>query len=286
MSPFHEGDACDAVLRCIEARDGGRRSDLRFPDRDGHRDPVELTCRLNGKFYAIEHTGIEPFFGQIALGNHAASFFKPIEERLARTLPPPDVFELYVPVEATCGLKRRTIGSIQAAIIRWVEQEALSLPVSRTGRLMGPLQKRSVPGVPFPLSLFRHRRLIEATPPIVVLHVVGGDQEKLRRERIEAGYRKKMGKLAAWRRDAGARTILVFEDNDIQLTNPGLVAEAVLDIVARSDDRPDEIYLVTSCVEPWWVSPALVENVSLFEAGDYQRAWEIPSAELTPLTSR
>jgi hypothetical protein len=286
MSQFHEGKACDAVLRYIEARDGGQRSKLSFPDREGHSYPVELTCWLSGKLYALEHTGIEPFSEQIALGEHSATFFKPITERLTRMLPPPDTFELYVPVDATRGLKARLIASIQEAIACWVEAEAPSLPVSPVGRLMGPLQKLSVPGVPFPLSLYRHTRQIEATPPILVFHVVTGDCERLRRERIEAGYRKKMSKLGAWKREAGARTILVFEDNDIQLTNPALVTEAVLDIVAHSEGRPDEIYLVTSCAEPWWVSPVLVGDVSLFEAGDYKWAWEIASAELLSLTGR
>ncbi len=70
------------------------------------------------------------------------------------------------------------------------------------------------------------------------------------------------------------------------LTNPSVDTEAVLDIVATATERPDEIHLVTSCVEPWWVSPLLVDNRSLFEVGDYKWAWEIDPKTLVSLTGR
>jgi hypothetical protein len=55
------------------------------------------------------------------------------------------------------------------------------------------------------------------------------------------------------------------------------VTKAVLDIVTRTASRLDEIHLVTSCVEPCWVSSILVDSASPFEVLDYEWAWEIDS---------
>jgi hypothetical protein len=262
-NPFNEGKACDAVIRYLETHNGGKRQDVRLPDKDGHLDPVELTCLLNGRLFAFEHTGIEPFEGQIQLGEHAAAFFKPIIDKLSNILPHTELYELYVPVDATRGLGSRDISGIQDKIIEWICAVAPMLPFNRTGRLVSPQKNVSVPGIPFPLSLYRHARLTPPGVPIITFHVVSSARkEEARRDRIETGYNKKMKKLSAWKRDSNARTVLIFEDNDIQLTNPSVVTEAVLDIVARATERPDEIHLVTSCVEPWWVSPVLVDSTS------------------------
>src|SRR5260370_39198761 len=114
------------------------------------------------------------------------------------------------------------------------------------------------------MLLYRTARLSPLGDPLIIYHGVSGDREKAGRDRIEQGYNKKMGKLAAWKRNSNARTVLIFEDNDVQLTNPQVVTEAVLDIVGRAPQRPDEIHLVTSCVGSWWVSPGLVDSTSLF----------------------
>jgi len=283
---FHEGKACDAVLRFIEAREGTTREAVRCPDREGHSDPVELTCLLNGSLFAFEHTGIEPFSRQIELGKHAAAFFQPIEEALAAILPHTELFHLHVPVDATRGLKPRNIPTIRQNIVAWVQAVAPTLPLNTRARLTSPQRNVSVTGVPFPMSLYRSARLIPPGDPLIIYHGVSGDREKARRDRIEEGYNKKIGKLGAWKRNSNARTILIFEDNDIQLTNPSVDTEAVLDIVATATERPDEIHLVTSCVEPWWVSPLLVDNRSLFEVGDYKWAWEIDPKTLVSLTGR
>ena len=285
-SAFHEGKACDAVLRFIEKRETAMRQGLRCPDREGHDDPVELACQLNDTLFAFEHTGIEPFSGQIELGNHARSFFKPIEDELAAILPHTELFHLHVPVDATRGLKPRDIPKMRLAIVTWVQAVAPTLPLNTTGRLKSTEKNVSVPGVPFRMSLYRSNRLIPPGIPLIIYHGVSGDREKARRDRIEQGYNKKIGKLAAWKRNANARTVLIFEDNDIQLTNPQVVADAVLDIVARAAHRPDEIHLVTSCIDPWWVSPVLVDNTSLFEVGDYKWAWQIDPNTLSSLTGR
>ena len=69
---FHEGNACDAVVRYLERREGAARANLRFPERERHPAPVELLCAIGGHLFALEHTGIEPFAGYMQLQREAA----------------------------------------------------------------------------------------------------------------------------------------------------------------------------------------------------------------------
>jgi hypothetical protein len=55
-----------------------------------------------------------------------------------------------------------------------------------------------------------------------------------------------------WKRVAGARTILLLENPDIQLTNPERVADSFLSITRDRLDRPDETYLIATCTGGTW----------------------------------
>ncbi|MFZ1961406.1 MAG: hypothetical protein WAU63_09185 [Methylovirgula sp.] len=72
---FNEGKACDAVIHVLEAREGEMRQDVRFPERERHTAPIELTCRIGGQLFALEHTGIEPFAGHMQMEAEAERLF-------------------------------------------------------------------------------------------------------------------------------------------------------------------------------------------------------------------
>ncbi len=56
------------------------------------------------------------------------------------------------------------------------------------------------------------------------------------------------------KRDHGTRTVLVLEENDIQLTNHLVVADALLEVEKTMADCPDEVYLVSTAIKnPWWI---------------------------------
>jgi hypothetical protein len=106
-------------------------------------------------------------------------------------------------------------------------------------------------------------------------------------DRLREPVEKKFPKLAAWKRDHKARTILVLEDNDIQLTNQAIVTETVLPLALERLDRPDQIYVVASCMDRWRVWPVLIDGTSYFDfaqVGDAQD-WAIDPAELSALTN-
>jgi hypothetical protein len=87
----------------------------------------------------------------------------------------------------------------------------------------------------------------------------------LRKEPIQYSIEKKFPKLAGWKRDHKAKTVLVLEQNDIQLTAPDLVADAHVPLANARDDRPDETYLVITCMTPWFAWPILVGDKSYLE---------------------
>jgi hypothetical protein len=59
-------------------------------------------------------------------------------------------------------------------------------------------------------------------------------------DRLREPVEKKFPKLAAWKRDHKARTILVLKDNDMQLTNQAIVTETFLPLALERLDRPDQ----------------------------------------------
>jgi hypothetical protein len=284
---FNEGKACDAVLRRLEAREGAPRTNLRSPERERHPVPVELACEINGRLFAIEHTGIEPFAGHMQLEAEAGVHFRPIEAMVAGRLPPNEHFELHMPVKATHDLKGAALRRVHEIIAAWIVATAPTLQIARLGRYVTPIRWVTLPGVPFPVTL--HRTTTEGFPPHFSLrHMVEANHEAERIDRMREACQRKFPKLARWKRDYGARTVLVLEENDIQLTNQQVVADALLEVERTMLDRPDEVYLVSTAVEaPWWSFALRVVQRDYY---DFSRAREcveeIDPATLIDLTGR
>jgi hypothetical protein len=96
-------------------------------------------------------------------------------------------------------------------------------------------------------------------------------------------------KLDGWKRKNGARTVLILEVTDIQLTNQGTVADAYIPLVVARKDAPDETYVVFSCMTPWHAWPILIDGKTYFDLAKAHTAdvgWQIDQASLAPLTKR
>jgi hypothetical protein len=59
-------------------------------------------------------------------------------------------------------------------------------------------------------------------------------------------------------------------------------------IANARQDRPDETYLIDSCLDPWHVWPILIDNKTYFDLAKEPRQtfWEVNQRALTPLTKR
>jgi hypothetical protein len=287
MLTFNEGKVCDAIVRHLEAREGAIRAEVQSPEAACDDNPVELTWKLGSQLFALEHTGIEPFDDHMRLAAEAQRHFEPIREALKDVLPE-EIIELHVPAKAMLGQKKAEVVLIQAAITAWARQAAPMLRTRSYADYVGDVSWTTVAGVPFEIRLFRFENLTQQKGWVQIVHSVVGDREQQRRDRLRRTCDKKFPKLAAWRQKRGARTILALEENDIQLTNYSIVADAYLPLALSRIDRPDETYLISSCVEPWNVWPILIGDQTLYDLAidDYVQRWEVDPTTLTTVTMR
>jgi hypothetical protein len=173
---------------------------------------------------------------------------------------------------------------VQKALATWVEENAPELPVSPYARYKTPLDKVQPPGVPFPVSLYRFESM-GFPPRLQITHRVS-DVDDQRETRIRAACVKKYPKLAAWK-EAGARSILILEDNDIQLTNPQVVYDALAKIEPEFPSRPDEIYLVGSWAKEWFIHALRIDDRTYYELSEAGECMsEVDPSTLLDLTGR
>jgi hypothetical protein len=284
---FNEGMACEAIVRRLEERANGCRTGLRWPEQEGHPFPIELVFSIIGQLYALEHTGIEPFKGHVQMEAEAERHFAPITRALKDTLGADAVFELVIPANIFRGRKMPEIRLLQQALIAGVKSAAPTLPRRRYADYKGTGGSLTMEGVPFPVLLYRFEPALMPGHHFQIKHMVSnGDQARV--DRMRQAVEDKFLKLAAWKNQHGARTI-ILEDNDIQLTNQVLVTDAFVRLAMARADRPDETYLVASCMDPWHAWPILIDGTIYFELAERDRAnvgWQIDQRRLTSLTNR
>jgi hypothetical protein len=294
---YNEGKAIDAVLRRIEERDkSGRHNHGHSPDDMSHPDPkrrVDYVCTVGERLYAFEHTGIEPFGNQIEMEVRNRALFEPVIKRFNNTRSDNEFWELYHPVEASVGLRGREVNRVSTALINWIETDAARFPSTRYGnRLANPFLGETVPGVPFPVSLHRWS-FDDIFPPgqsplcnrFMIRPYVGDDVEGARLVRLQKACEDKFPKLASWKRNSGAHTVLVLEENDMSLTNHQRVADSLFLAVEKLPKMPDEIFLVsTFLLDKWWVTCLHREGKTYYDDGE--RFHEVDPTTLKRLTKR
>jgi hypothetical protein len=167
-------------------------------------------------------------------------------------------------------------------------RELGALPVvPRYGRRADSLSWEEAAGIPFRFSL---RRTISQAKSSALngrfffSAIAPANLEQQRAARLQTACERKSPKLAKWKQDSGARTVLVLEEDDLWLTNHFRVADALVPAEATTPDAPDEVFMVsTDLDQTWWVvclrGPGLV-------AGDPMPHGEFDPKELTKLTSR
>lgn len=287
--PSFEGAACDAVLRFIERRDGAQRISVHpHPCAPGHTKPIELTCEIGGRRYALEHTAIEPFTGQIAYDAQFDRQMQPIANRLTPHVPDEERWDITIAVDAMAGLGAGAIAKAHDAVVAAILNAADRIPVLPYLTAQHWPTKIGVDdGAPFPVSVRRSRRVEysrDFTHGAIITRSVG-ELEAARTQRMAKACDDKFGKLAAWRA-TGATTVLVLESNDGILTSPELVAQAYLDAERKQTNTPDEVYFVWTPDDSRWYLAAIRVG-----ARDYTDLWnegsnliEVDPTELKDLT--
>jgi hypothetical protein len=220
MRASNEGKVLDAVLRFIEVRDHTtRENDGRSPDDPKTPDPdplrrIDYVCTVGQLFYAFEHTRIEPFPKQIKLARDNQNLFDPIIARFDRRSSDRELWSLVVPVDASAGLTVNNIGPVQDALIEWIGTNAARIPVVPHHNLRADLPlTESTDGVPFRFSLRKaslYTSYSRLSGGFMCMTLVPADLEKRQAARLKTACEDRTPKLAKWKRDAGARTVLVL----------------------------------------------------------------------------
>jgi hypothetical protein len=276
----NEGKACDAVARVLEARAGAIRQNVRYPEKDGVGSPVECVFDLANATYAIEHTIIEAFAGQIHTGVDFGQFVAPVEAALDRNMPRPGMYRLMFPIDPCAGLKPREIPKIRETIIAWTKAKAAELHAelprmpTRAERPRGhvAVRKETLPSLSFELLL--SRETFWAIPDIAdgrsfVGRFAPPNHESLREPRLATAFDRKLPKLAKWKA-AGAVSILILENGDVALTNHFVVADVAEMLLHGRADRPDQIWLVDTVIKEEWTVLCLVRDDVVFPDVEYE----------------
>ncbi len=258
----NEGKACDAVVRILECRLGQPRKAVRDPESRGLGSEVDLVVSLGGHTFAIEHTMLEAFSGQIESGRDFVQLIEPIVSELSGQLPKPGRYHLILPTDTRIG-KSRDIQAARKAIIAWICEAATALYLEQPERRSRDAQPRGYSGVRkcvleglgYEIRLERHVHWQDSERHdgrLMPARFGPNDIEKMRRDRVADALEKKCKKLHRWQQK-GAVSILLLEDQDIALSNHIVIASAVMDQLIHRTDQPDEIYLISTVVEPWTV---------------------------------
>jgi hypothetical protein len=287
MLRFDQERVCEAIIRHLEAREGHFRADVcprdQGSDIAGVGARVEMTFRLGGQLYALEHTGIEPFDGFIEMNNEADRLFEPLRESLTDALDPASAFELTIQLHALRARKMNDVRKRHDALRQWVLDAAPMLPK----RPYGDLRCGHIDGTVMDMPVILRRWDCMGFPGYFMMRHFVPKIEESRAARMRRACAKKLPKLDAWRRDAKARTILVFEENDLQTTNVPLVCDAYLDAVKSRTDIPDETWLVSTQHDPWYAHPLFVGERTYYDHAQEFRGlsgggW-IPTTTITRL---
>ena len=222
---------CAFVREIIEARIGESVRVTDRPERD-HRSGkvVEERWESASRRYAVEHTRVESYGGQIENEARLRRLIVPVRERLAGC-----VAGTYVLVVSFRETKKARINYVDAhkEIVRLTLEAAPKLDDGGTIIL---------PSGRLPFNVQLHRRHGKGSQ-VFVHCLVEGDGEVLRLERMRRALADKCPKLKMWAADERT-SILVLEANDIQLSNANVVFEAFRQANAERDDQPDIVMFV------------------------------------------
>ncbi len=240
----NERDVCRRVIQYIAYTSGQTFTEPVWCDEDEERR-IEAVFESPRQGYAIEHTRVEAFPGQIQNDEHFLDLLGPLDRAFPEL---GSLYRLSVPLTATVGLRRCDFEAIRRAVVGWVLGAAQKL-------LPGQEVRTRPPGVPFEVRLQRDE--FSAAKGLRLSRWIEADYdlEPDRAARIASAMARKCPKLARVARRESRRSILVLESNDLPLSNAVVVARAAVQTLTGRDDEPDEVYLVETEGKPWalWI---------------------------------
>lgn len=239
MATFSQDDVCNFVREILSSRSHEPLEITARPDRMVRNDlAVEELWDGPSKRFAVEHTRIESFSGQLHNTAWIQQLVSPVRAMLENRLP--GYFELSVR-EAETTPARIDFADAHAEIVRLVLETACKVKDGETAVLVSE-------ALPFKVGL---RRRHGNGSRAVLTTVIEGDLEEMRVARIRRAFDAKCPKLVAWSAE-GRASVLSLESNDFQHSNAWLVSEAVRKVLCERSDAPDIVLLVETDGAPMY----------------------------------
>jgi hypothetical protein len=242
MKRDNQNDVCAFVREVMAARIGEPIALVERPDQT-RRDikAVDELWESRTRRFAVEHTLIESFPGQLANIETIKRILVPVKERLHGRLP--GRFALAVAAADTAAA-RVNFAVAHREIERLILENAGQLAVGETVTLASEL-------VPFTLQL--HLRF-KGDSRLILYSNIEGDADQMRVDRVGVALNSKCPKLALWGKD-GRTSILILEADDSQHSSAAHVIQATRTAIEARNDAPDVIVLVETDASPWsgWV---------------------------------
>jgi hypothetical protein len=222
---------CTFVRQILQARTGEVIQLTERPELLHRSVPaVEELWESASHRYAVEHTRVESYSGQIENEVRLNRLITPVRQWLVGRLAGAHVLTV---------LLRET----EAARIKYadVHSEILQLTLDAAPRLRDG-ETIVLPSKRLPFKVQLHRR--HGNGSHVAVHcLIEGDEDELRLERMRRALDDKCPKLAAWAAD-GRNSVLVLEANDIQLSNQAVAYRVFKEAMKERTDAPDVVVFV------------------------------------------
>lgn len=298
----NEGKVCDAAVKFIEQRTGKRRNEICMPEETGVGPPVELRLKIGTRDYAIEHTQIEAFEGQIFGGIWLERFVCPVERALVGKLPGPAYYHLTFPWDRQLVLKKSSLRKCQQTLESWIRDNAQLL----CARVQERIRDNSVvihkdfldsitakpSGFSYTITLSCH---FTAPPCAQELGQIKSGRwlpdektfEALCTQRLRRALCDKLPKLFDCKRE-GARTVLVLESDDFILdeNRAGDLLDGLRGEYTGKLPFPDEIYIVKTGLRNgfWlvWLKECDGERCSLEDQTNFAKFRDDELTDLNP----
>ena len=230
---------CAFVREILSARTGETIVVTDRPEVVNRTVPVveELWASASHR-YAVEHTRVESYAGQIENEARLRRLILPVREFLRSRLPGSHVLAVRV-------------SETEVARLRYEDahREIIALTLA-TAPTLADGETVLLPSTKLPFTVQLHRR--SGSGSHVAVHcLIDGDGDDLRLQRMRRALQDKCPKLALWAAD-GRTSVLVLEANDIQLSNASVAFEAFRHAIAERDDQPDIVVFVETDGSPMY----------------------------------
>ena len=261
--PNNEGKVCDAVVRALEKWTREIRAEIRHPETDKDGPPVDLRLKLGDQSYAIEHTRIESFENQIGTVVVVNQIVRHIKRSIPDPFPSPAYYELQFPINISLPKGKAKRDRALIGLVEWVCAKEQILHGRNSGRFLpvyNPyMANDSIRGAPagfdcqFELLHWPVVPSIRVKPGTLGFRFIPSDDpEDPRAERLRRTFSDKCPKLKACKAE-GARTVLVLESSDPGFLSFEFRGDLLPSLLSGCTNAPDEIFLVETYADLWWV---------------------------------